>query len=74
MHCCRKLQDAFKNYDTAHSGRLNARDIQLAYRTVTYEELPPSALSGNKDKLYSFEDFCCLLAEFRYKVRGQVTL
>ena len=40
----------------------------LAYRSVTNEELPNNLVTSHK-QFYTFEDFCVLLAEFKYRVR-----
>ena len=39
----------------------------LAYKSITNEDLPPNAIK-KCNKQYTFEDFCLLVAEFKYRV------
>jgi hypothetical protein len=63
-----KLKDVFYSVDIANSGRLSYKDVCLAYRTITDEVLPlPPPIPGTKEPSYTFDQFCCLIAEYRYK-------
>jgi len=62
-----KLKDAFNALDTNNSGRLNLSEVSLAYQTVTDDTLPSNVLQEGKERNFTFEDFCCLVSEFKYK-------
>ncbi len=47
--------------------------VNLAFKMVADEDLPTSltTVDGKEPATFSFEDFCCLVAEFKFKVRFQ---
>ncbi|KAK2191809.1 hypothetical protein NP493_45g06016 [Ridgeia piscesae] len=62
------LKDAFNAVDTNRSGRIGFADLNLAYKSITNEDLPAEEVLGtNSEKTFLFEDFCILTAEYRYK-------
>lgn len=62
-----KVKDVFNTIDTASIGKLSAQDIRLAFRTITNEELP---FDVSSEQMFTFEDFCCLLSEHRYRKKS----
>ena len=50
------------------TGRLSFHDINLAYRAVTDENLPNGVDLDAKDMTFTFEQFCSLVAEYKYRV------
>ena len=42
--------------------------VQLAFKSITDEDLPLEITSNFGDKKFTFENFCCLLSEYRYHV------
>lgn len=66
-----QLHDVFKNVDTNQSGRLTMRDLRLAFKTITDEDLPANALTEcDEYAKFTFEEFCTVMAEYRYKRKG----
>jgi len=78
-----KLKDAFNAVDSCNSGRLNFNDANLAFRTLVDESLPldleaadwpvsshrhdDTEPGSNSPRTYTFEEFCCLVSEYKYK-------
>ena len=42
-------------------------EVSLAYQTVTDDAFPSNVGQDTKERSYTFEDFCCLVSEFKYK-------
>ena len=53
--------------------RLYIFQVNLAFRTVADEDLPAtlSTIDGKEAAMFNFEEFCCLVAEFKFKVRNK---
>jgi len=64
-----KLKDIFDSMDVGKTGKLSYKDVNLAFRTITDENLP-STTSLCKERMYTFDEFCCVVAEFRYRRRS----
>lgn len=64
-----KAKDVFNTIDTTRIGKLSSQDIQLAFKSVTNEDLP---LYLAPDQMFTFEDFCCFLSEHRYRRKGML--
>lgn len=60
-----RLKDAFNQVDHTKSGRLSLSDVNLAYKTMTDQNLPN--ISELEDTTFTFEQFCTLYAECRHK-------
>jgi len=43
------------------------RQVCLAYKTLTNCDLPQDAVKSTDSPTYTFEDFCCLVSEYRYQ-------
>ncbi len=54
--------------------------VRLAFRSLTDEDLPAVITnttennidSEEEQRLFSFDEFCCLLSEFRYRVSKDI--
>lgn len=61
-----RLKDAFNQVDHTKSGRLSFSDANLAYKTLTDQNLPDIAELRNAS--FTFEQFCSLYSECKYRV------
>jgi len=65
-----KLRDAFSALDTTNSGQLSMADVCMAFRILTNRDLSVDDLknivaSSNEQASVNFDQFCCILTEFR---------
>lgn len=65
-----KLRDAFNALDTSNSGEISMADVCMAFRILTNRDLSVDDLknivaSSNEQTSVSFDQFCCILTEFR---------
>nr|CAH0111335.1 unnamed protein product [Daphnia galeata] len=65
-----KLRDAFNALDTSNSGEISMADVCMAFRILTNRDLSVDDLknivaSSNEQASVSFDQFCCILTEFR---------
>jgi len=77
-----KTHDVFKTIDTLGIKKLNWSDVSLAFRALTDEDLPSISLPPSpnessetdeqEERMFTFEEFCCLLSEFRYRRKSLV--
>ena len=44
----------------------------MAYKILTDCDLPQDAVTFAKNATYTFDDFCCLISEHRYRSRVSV--
>ena len=64
-----RLKEAFNSIDTQKCGHLSLRDVCLAFKVATNEQLPSFVIDGlrsSRKTTYTFEEFCLLVAEYRY--------
>ncbi|ESP04906.1 hypothetical protein LOTGIDRAFT_229984 [Lottia gigantea] len=59
-----KLRETFNSITCKHEGRMSFKDVQLAYKAMTNQQLPSNWLK-HKKKSYTFEELCCLISEFK---------
>ncbi|XP_062619159.1 uncharacterized protein LOC134280725 isoform X2 [Saccostrea cucullata] len=63
-----QLREAFNSMNTSTDGRLNLSDICLAHKSCMGFDLDVNWLKRcghcNDNTTYSFEEFCCILAEY----------
>ncbi|ESN92803.1 hypothetical protein HELRODRAFT_185164 [Helobdella robusta] len=61
------IKEVFNTVDSCNAGRLSFDDTNLAFRTVTSDNLPSNLYYLGS---FTFEQFCCLLTEYRYKKKN----
>ena len=44
--------------------------LSLAYRMITDEELPDGLFEDKLQENFTFEQFCCLISEYRHKKKS----
>jgi len=68
-----RIRDIFNTLDTTSKGTLDYQDVRHAFKTVTDEDLPADitdkifSSSSSSSSSLTFDEFCCLLSEYRYK-------
>ena len=64
-----KLRESFNSITGSEEGKMNTEDVRLGYRCYTGEDLNLSWLHQQKPEQlsFSFEEFCCLVTEYKRK-------
>uniref|UniRef100_A0A0K2UD87 Putative LOC100373520 [Saccoglossus kowalevskii] n=3 Tax=Lepeophtheirus salmonis TaxID=72036 RepID=A0A0K2UD87_LEPSM len=75
-----RVREAFDALDTSRNGIISGDDLKMAFRVHTHRDLSQEDLEqiisiiGGKNASVNFEQFCCIVSEFKKKMTSECYL